>query len=117
MANHLETGKRGEELAVACLLGKGHIILEQNYRYRRSEIDIISTYNGILTFTEVKTRHGGADHHPSHSVSRHKQTMLKAGATQYMEDNQYEWAIQFDIITIILHDTTYELEHYEDAFF
>jgi putative endonuclease len=117
MALHNDTGKHGEALAVAFLKTKGHIILATNYRYRRSEVDIVSTYRGILTFTEVKTRHGGSQVHPALSVNQKKQQLLKAAAAQYMIDNEYDWAMQFDIIAVILHDTGHELEHYQDVFF
>lgn len=117
MARHNDTGRYGEGLAVDYLKARGHIILSTNYRYRRSEIDIVSTCNGILTFTEVKTRHGGSQAHPALSVNHKKQALLKAAAAHYMIENEYDWAIQFDIITVILHDTSHELEHFTDVFF
>ena len=41
MSNHLELGKKGEEIATNFLVKKGYEILDTNWRYRRSEIDII----------------------------------------------------------------------------
>lgn len=117
MAHHIETGRIGEELAVQHLQELGHVILQRNYRHKRSELDIISTYQSILIFTEVKTRHSGRQQHPILSVSPHKQRMLKAGAAQYMQEIDYDWAIRFDVITVVLHDHDHELEHYQDVFF
>ena len=42
MAPHHETGKRGEALAAEHLTSQGYEILEQNWRFRRAEVDIIA---------------------------------------------------------------------------
>jgi len=42
MAKHLETGKKGEDLATKLLKEKGYDILETNWRFRRAEVDIIA---------------------------------------------------------------------------
>lgn len=117
MADHIITGNKGEDLALDFLVAKGHILLQRNYRYRRSEIDIITTAKGVLIFTEVKTRHGGSNHHPSYSLTHRKQSMLKGGAAAYMRENEYDWAYRFDLITVVLHDTDHEIEYYQDVFF
>ncbi len=42
MAKHIEIGKQGEELAKIYLEQKGYTILEQNWRFKKAEIDIIA---------------------------------------------------------------------------
>jgi putative endonuclease len=54
----------GEDIAANYLKKKGYQIIERNFRKGYGEIDIVSIYNNILVFVEVKTRttalYGGA---------------------------------------------------------
>ncbi|MBQ0740568.1 YraN family protein, partial [Aquimarina celericrescens] len=56
MAEHNVLGKKGEKLAIDFLVDKGYDILEKNYRYLKSEIDIIAQKDAIVVAVEVKTR-------------------------------------------------------------
>ena len=44
MAEHNDTGNKGEELASCFLQNKGYIILETNWRFKNLEADIIATH-------------------------------------------------------------------------
>ena len=65
MAVHNTIGNEGEEIARKYLENKGYSIVEQNYRTKRAEIDIIARlrqgFGGlgkdILVFVEVRTKH------------------------------------------------------------
>jgi putative endonuclease len=54
----------GEEVATNCLKKIGYKIIERNFRKGYGEIDIVSIFNNVLVFVEVKTRttgpYGGA---------------------------------------------------------
>ena len=52
------TGRLGESLVVAELEQQGHRILHRNWRWRRAEVDVISTDGTALVFHEVKCRSG-----------------------------------------------------------
>jgi putative endonuclease len=58
------TARFGEDIATNYLRKKGYKIIERNFRKGYGEIDIISTFENILVFVEVKTRatglYGGA---------------------------------------------------------
>ena len=56
MAEHNETGKKGEDLASDYLESKGFFIIDRNYNCRGGEIDIIARKNKKLYFIEVKTK-------------------------------------------------------------
>ena len=56
MAEHYELGKKGEQLAVNYLIGKGYKIVERNWRFQKAEIDIIARKAETLISVEVKTR-------------------------------------------------------------
>ncbi len=52
------TGRLGESHVVAELEQQGHRILQRNWRWRRAEVDVISTDGTALVFHEVKCRSG-----------------------------------------------------------
>jgi putative endonuclease len=58
------TARLGEDMACKYLAKKGYKIIERNFRKGYGEIDIVTVYNHILIFIEVKTRttslYGGA---------------------------------------------------------
>ena len=56
MASHNDLGQEGEQLARTYLERKGYRIIVSNWRHGRAEIDLITTYDNILVFVEVKTR-------------------------------------------------------------
>ncbi len=49
-------GNESERVAAAYLVAHGHRIIEQNWKTKWCEIDIISVYQGTVYFTEVKHR-------------------------------------------------------------
>lgn len=113
-----EIGDQGEAIAVKWLLAKGFEILEQNWRFRRAEVDIICKKNGILIFVEVKTRSYDYYGTPDASINNRKETFLLDAANRYMEMINYEWEIRFDVISIILDKKeNHKIVHFEDAFF
>ena len=118
MAAHNDLGNKGEALAKDFLLLKNYTILEENWRYGKAEIDLIAMYNEVLIFIEVKTRSTIAFGKPEDFVSAKKQNMVTYAAPRYMEKINHDWAIRFDIISIVINkDDTYSIEHFEDAFF
>ncbi len=117
MAAHNELGKLGEAAALEFLKKKGHDILVCNYRYGRAEIDIISKENGILIFTEVKTRSSEAFGYPEESVTRKKIKLVKEAAEQYMYENGHDGELRFDIVSVLIAGSKTEVHHIEDAFF
>ena len=54
--NKREVGASHEKLAGAYLETQGYLILEYNFRSRRSEIDIVARDGEYLVFVEVKYR-------------------------------------------------------------
>ena len=56
MANKTELGTWGEAIAAEVLRSRGFTVVEQNYRSRYGEIDIIAENREYLVFAEVKLR-------------------------------------------------------------
>jgi putative endonuclease len=88
-----------------------------NYRWGRAEIDVISKENGLLVFTEVKTRSTRAYGAPEEAVTNKKIRLMKEAAEQYMYEAGYEGELRFDIISVIIGPQHTEVQHTEDAFF
>lgn len=116
--SHLHTGKKGEDIAEKYLLSQKFKILVRNWRYKRSELDIIAQENSALVFIEVKTRSSSEFGSPESFVSARKELFMQEAASAYMEENSYNGEIRFDVIGILLNsDESFELNHYRDVFF
>ncbi|MDF1696055.1 MAG: YraN family protein [Saprospiraceae bacterium] len=118
MAYHNDLGKKGEEIAVNFLKNKGYSILEVNWRYRKSEIDIIAKDQEVLVFIEVKSRSNDLYGRPESFVDQRKQNLIVDGATAYMEKINHDWEVRFDIVAVFFHNEVYQsVDHFKDAFF
>lgn len=113
-----ELGKRGEQLALQQLTRLGYTLLEQNWRHRRAEIDLILMDGPTLVFVEVKTRSTDAFGHPLEFVRKRQTDLLSSAASAYMEAIDHDWELRFDLVSVIIEaDGSYRLEHVRDAFF
>ena len=117
MAQHNELGKKGEEIAQDYLLRKGYKILETNWQYRYAEIDIIALIKDTLVVVEVKTRTSEAYGKPEMFVNKKKIKLLIEAVNHYVQQQDFDFEIRFDIISIIKNQYKEELEHFENAFF
>ena len=117
MASHNELGKKGEAVAQHYLQDKGYQILETNWRFEKSEVDIICEKDHTLVFVEVKTRATAVHGYPEEAITKKKQEKLLEAAEQFIELNQIQGEIRFDVISIITKNNQSEIFHIEDAFF
>jgi putative endonuclease len=116
MADHNETGDKGETLAVEYLQGKGYCILEQNWHNNHQEIDIIATKGNELVIVEVKCRTGAPLVKPYTAVNRNKQNLLIKAANAYIVKKNIDMETRFDIISITIGKEV-NIEHIENAFY
>jgi putative endonuclease len=114
---HIELGQLGENLATDLLIQKKFEILDRNYRWKKSEIDIVCTKNNLLIVVEVKTRQTGAYGQPYESVTRSKQRQIIKVANQYILDKHLDIEVRFDVISIIQNQHRTSIEHIEGAFY
>jgi putative endonuclease len=117
MAEHNETGAKGEILAAKFLRSNGYEILETNWRFKNLEADIIACVGQILVIAEVKTRKGNYFGEPETFVNKQKQKNLIKAANEYVQKNNIELEVRFDIISIIIQSDTPIINHIEDAFY
>ena len=112
-----ELGKKGEELALRFLKGKGYHIIEKNYVCKMGEMDIIAREKDTLVFIEVKTRTSNFFGPPQLAVNATKQRQLSKVALNYLkEKNLGDAKARFDVVAILLKEKLKEIELIKDAF-
>lgn len=116
MAEHNETGKKGEDLAADFLQNEGFQILERNWKNRFEEIDIIALENELLVIVEVKTRSSLAFGKPEESVGLRKQRLLVNAAEAYIKKYNSERETRFDIVSVVTNGTGANIHHIRHAF-
>lgn len=110
-------GRQGEDLATRYLAKQGYRILEQRYRCKAGEIDIIAVDHKTLVFIEVKTRSSIAYGLPAEAVTYNKQQKIRQLALLYMQEGKHNYqSIRFDVISVLLNHDGHQLEHIKDAF-
>lgn len=114
----IELGKTGEVLALKYLRSHNYKIIEQNYKTRSGEIDIIAKNKDVLAFIEVKTRKSLDYGLPQESVDTCKQRQISRVAIEYLaKKNIYDVDCRFDIVAITwLKNQKPQIELIKDAF-
>lgn len=82
--NKKEIGILGEKLACKYLRERGYEIIDQNYRTRGGEIDIVAKERDMLVFVEVKTRTNRLFGFPEEAIDIRKQHKLALTAENYL---------------------------------
>ena len=119
LPEHLKTGARGEQLAARYLREQGYEIYAANYATPLGETDIIAVdKDGVVCFTEVKTRAPGGLLPPAEAVDYEKQRRLINNAAAFLKQEKLTGRkVRFDIVEVILHDLfTADINHIKDAF-
>ena len=101
--NTHQTGNAAEDAAVRYLTEQGYQILERNYRFRHTEIDIIAKEKGYLVFIEVKYRKTAAAQHPLAAVGPEKQKRISVTALHYLQKHHAGLSIpcRFDVLAFL----------------
>ncbi|EDP98562.1 YraN family protein [Kordia algicida OT-1] len=117
MAAHNDLGIEGEKLAVTHLQEKGYAILETNYRFQKAEVDIIAQKAAVLAVVEVKTRTSADFGNPEEFVSQKKIKLLVKAVDNYINENDLDVEVRFDIVAILFDKKDVSINHIEDAFY
>ena len=111
-----ELGPWGEEKAKNYLLKKGYVFVDKNIRYKRYEVDIVMEKNNLLVIVEVKTRNTAEIGEPWKAVTRGKQGQIIKVADHYVQSNQIDKDVRFDVVSIVHNSYRTNIEHLEGAF-
>jgi putative endonuclease len=111
-------GRKGEDIAVKALSGRGYSIVATNYRCRLGEIDIIARDGAFLVFVEVKTRTSSFFGTAAAAVTPKKQLQISRAAQWYLTANQLlAMDARFDVVEINrTGDGGFSVNHIIDAF-
>ena len=117
MADHNELGNWGEDMAMDFLVKKGYEIKERNWRFQKAEVDIIAKIENTLVAVEVKTRSTDYFGNPQDFIKPKKIKLLVKAVDEYVNRNDLDVEVRFDVIAIIKTENEIKIEHLEDAFF
>jgi putative endonuclease len=110
-------GEKSESIAVNYLKKQGYKIIEQNYRTKLGEIDIIAKEKDTITFIEVKSRKSKNFGNPKWAVTPKKQRKISMVALQYLKTTmQSNVKARFDVVSIISSPDNPSIEIVKNAF-
>jgi len=96
----ISRGAQAEQLAVQYLQQQGLRLIEQNYRGRFGEIDLIMQDETTLVFIEVRLRRNGGFGGAAASIDVHKQQRIVSTAQQYLANLAHIPACRFDVVLL-----------------
>lgn len=113
-----QIGNEGEALAAAYLESKGYIILDQNYFFRRAEVDIVAFDESCVVFVEVKRRANRTFGNPEEFVTEEKKKNIYKAAEAWLYERKMDGSpVRFDVISIVQQDNEApDITHFENAF-
>ena len=122
--HNLNIGYLGENIAKEYLEKKGYSIVDQNYKNKYAEIDLIvkdkdkDKDKDSLVFVEVKTRMGEQFGIPEDAINRDKLRRLIRNAQVYMMKmkKNYNMDFRIDVVCIVLDENKQpmRIDHYEN---
>jgi putative endonuclease len=111
-----ELGVWGEDQALSFLQQKGFQLIDRNIRFKRWEVDLILLDGEELVIVEVKARCTAQIGEPWRAVTKSKQRQIINVADRYVQENQINRNVRFDIISIVHNQFQTSIEHIADAF-
>jgi len=122
MAEHNYVGKIGEDLARQYLEKEGYKILEQNYKTKYAEIDLIVEKPSkflkpsTLVFVEVRTKVGEQWGSPEDTINRAKLWKVLQNSKSYSAFKRWQGPERIDAICIVLKNdfSVSRLTHHEN---
>ena len=112
-----ETGRRGEDLALAWLERRGFRLLDRNWRSGHKELDLVVESAERVHVVEVKTLTPPLQVQPYEKVDAGKQMRLVTAARHYISCRKIRKEVQFDVVSVILDGDRPQVQYIPEAFF
>ena len=127
MVSTIQTGRRGEDIAVEYLREAGYLIASRNWRSGRYEIDIVAEKDGVTHLVEVKTRHtipGVTSRYgrPAAAIDQGKRARMRKAAEDYLRQHPTSLQPRIDVAEVYLckgsdgADFVYEIKIFPAAY-
>lgn len=122
MTPRMELGRSGEDVACGFLSGKGHTIVERNYRSGHLEIDIITLDKDGVHFVEVKSRVAPVAVSPEENVTAAKQKKVADAALRYLHTSKdkrlsADLEVSFDVVAVTFDGGGEIVEWFPNAYY
>lgn len=111
---------QGEELALEHMQQQGMQILEQRWKDRAYELDIIAfdPATDEMVFVEVKTRSSEKWGHPEEAIDMKKIRRCVRAANYYLRSRSITYPARFDVYSIVISPSGRQtIEYFKDAFY
>jgi putative endonuclease len=115
-SEHLLIGSWGEAIARSYFKARGYRIIEQNYKTRYLEIDLVVRKGRVLVFVEVRTKVGDSFGLPEDTLRPKKIRKLIRNASAYAAGKGYRGDCRIDAVCILLDENKNlsRINHYQN---
>ena len=110
--NTTAIGGRGEDAAALYLEGKGHQILARNFKTYFYEIDIVSSCDGKIYFTEVKTRKNNNFGGGLMAVDKKKLSKMQFAAECFLKYHRLKYGGLDPLLSVASVNGNFEVEDF-----
>ena len=93
-----DTGRRAEAVAAQFLTDKGCTVVDQNWRTRWCEIDVVAERDNIMYFCEVKYRRTGTQGRGLDYITPRKLAQMRFAAEFWVQ--QHTWLGDYQLCAI-----------------
>jgi putative endonuclease len=119
MKSSVEKGKYAEDVAANYLESNGLTVIDRNYRFMKSEVDIVAYQGNEVVFVEVRSLKSEVFGRPEETISLAKQKQVFQAAEAWLYEKRMEGArVRFDVVSVLTNydDSEPEITHFRNAF-
>jgi len=117
MTSRDSTGREGEKRAGQFLKKQGFRILDERFRTKFGELDLVCRKDRLIVFVEVRSRADENSPPPVESVTPKKISRVVKSAQVWLNEKRLQgMPLRFDLITVDMSVSPARISHYPAAF-